>query len=310
LFINLVKALVMGICKITVITLTYNNWRKIHTAILSLAKQIIDPKIDIEYLIVDDGTKDFDAAFVQKLIDDNLRIKTRIIQNNKNVGTVKSFNNAVKNSHGQFIIPLSADDEFFDNEFLNKLIDKFIESNADIVTAKRIPFDENKYFEKHEVLPSLEQIRLFDDQGELLKYILKYGSFISGACTYYRKSFLERMGYFDESYVLLEDYPFLVKSLINGVNIQFLDAIAIKYHLGGVSSVSNRNPLLAKDFRKLYLNISNLPQMNLYWRRRLYYSKVLTTKEKIHLKNIMLYPEQFIILLFTRLKLLRAQDPI
>ncbi|CCJ98797.1 glycosyltransferase [Cronobacter malonaticus] len=300
----------MGICKITVITLTYNNWRKIHTAILSLAKQIIDPKIDIEYLIVDDGTKDFDAAFVQKLIDDNLRIKTRIIQNNKNVGTVKSFNNAVKNSHGQYIIPLSADDEFFDNEFLNKLIDKFIESNADIVTAKRIPFDENKYFEKHEVLPSLEQIRLFDDQGELLKYILKYGSFISGACTYYRKSFLERMGYFDESYVLLEDYPFLVKSLINGVNIQFLDAIAIKYHLGGVSSVSNRNPLLAKDFRKLYLNISNLPQMNLYWRRRLYYSKVLTTKEKIHLKNIMLYPEQFIILLFTRLKLLRAQDPI
>lgn len=300
----------MGICKITVITLTYNNWRKIHTAILSLAKQIIDPKIDIEYLIVDDGTKDFDAAFVQKLIDDNLRIKTRIIQNNKNVGTVKSFNNAVKNSHGQYIIPLSADDEFFDNEFLNKLIDKFIESNADIVTAKRIPFDENKYFEKHEVLPSLEQIRLFDDQGELLKYILKYGSFISGACTYYRKSFLERMGYFDESYVLLEDYPFLVKSLINGVNIQFLDAIAIKYHLGGVSSVSNRNPLLAKDFRKLYLNISNLPQMNLYWRRRLYYSKVLTTKEKIHLKNIMLYPEQFIILLFTRLKLLRVQDPI
>ncbi|MDT3535335.1 glycosyltransferase family 2 protein [Cronobacter malonaticus] len=300
----------MGICKITVITLTYNNWREIHTAILSLAKQIIDPKIDIEYLIVDDGTKDFDAAFVQKLIDDNLRIKTRIIQNNKNVGTVKSFNNAVKNSHGQYIIPLSADDEFFDNEFLNKLIDKFIESNADIVTAKRIPFDENKYFEKHEVLPSLEQIRLFDDQGELLKYILKYGSFISGACTYYRKSFLERMGYFDESYVLLEDYPFLVKSLINGVNIQFLDAIAIKYHLGGVSSVSNRNPLLAKDFRKLYLNISNLPQMNLYWRRRLYYSKVLTTKEKIHLKNIMLYPEQFIILLFTRLKLLRAQDPI
>ncbi|EQA5669855.1 glycosyltransferase family 2 protein [Cronobacter malonaticus] len=300
----------MGICKITVITLTYNNWRKIHTAILSLAKQIIDPKIDIEYLIVDDGTKDFDAAFVQKLIDDNLRIKTRIIQNNKNVGTVKSFNNAVKNSHGQYIIPLSADDEFFDNEFLNKLIDKFIESNADIVTAKRIPFDENKYFEKHEILPSLEQIRLFDDQGELLKYILKYGSFISGACTYYRKSFLERMGYFDESYVLLEDYPFLVKSLINGVNIQFLDAIAIKYHLGGVSSVSNRNPLLAKDFRKLYLNISNLPQMNLYWRRRLYYSKVLTTKEKIHLKNIMLYPEQFIISLFTRLKLLRAQDPI
>ncbi|EKY3213581.1 glycosyltransferase [Cronobacter turicensis] len=301
----------MEICKITVITLTYNNWRKIHTAILSLAKQNIDKKIDIEYLIVDDGTVDFDAAFVQKLIDDNLKIKTRIIQNNKNVGTVKSFNNAIKNSHGDFIIPLSADDEFYDNEFLNKLKKKFIESNADIVTAKRIPFDENKFSGIVEVLPSSQQIRLFDDdKGELLKYILKYGSFISGACTYYRKSFLERMGYFDESYVLLEDYPFLVKSLLNGVNIEFLDAIAIKYHLGGVSSLSKRNPILAKDFRKLYLNISNMPQINLYWRRRVYYSKVLSASEKINPKNIMLYPEQFIILLFTRIKLLRVRELI
>ncbi|EOV8962376.1 glycosyltransferase [Cronobacter turicensis] len=302
----------MEICKITVITLTYNNWRKIHTAIISLAKQIIDQKIDIEYLIVDDGTEDFDAAFVQKLIDDNLKIKTRIIQNSKNVGTVKSFNNAIKKSHGDFIIPLSADDEFYDNEFLNKLKKKFIESNADIVTAKRIPYDKNKFSEKFEVLPSSEQIRLFDDddKSNLLKYILKYGSFISGACTYYRKSFLERMGYFDESYVLLEDYPFLVKSLLNGVNIQFLDAIAIKYHLGGVSSLSKRNPLLDKDFRKLYLIISNMPQINLYWRRRVYYSKVLSAREKIAPKNIMLYPEQFIILLLTRIKLLSVRKLI
>ncbi|WP_369834235.1 glycosyltransferase [Cronobacter dublinensis] len=291
--------------KVTVITLTYNNWDKIHTAINSLAKQIIDEHIDMEYLIVDDGTEGFNIAYVQELVKNNLNVKSRVIINEKNLGTVKSFNNAIKQSKGDYIIPLSADDEFYSNDVINKIMAEFINSNADIVTAKRMPYDDANSVE-FATLPNDDQKKLFNNNAELLKYILKHGSFISGACTYYRKSHLVKLGFFDEEYVLLEDYPFLVKTLLNGVRINYIDIIAIKYRLGGVSSIMKRHPLLDRDFRKLYKKISEMTQLNLYWRRRIFYFKVLSSAEKIKILNIIKYPEQFMYFGMKRIgKLLR-----
>ncbi|NCH87897.1 glycosyltransferase [Cronobacter dublinensis] len=291
--------------KVTVITLTYNNWDKIHTAINSLARQIIDEHIDMEYLIVDDGTEGFNIAYVQELVKNNLNVKSRVIINEKNLGTVKSFNNAIKQSKGDYIIPLSADDEFYSNDVINKIMAEFINSNADIVTAKRMPYDDDNSV-KFATLPNDDQKKLFNNNAELLEYILKYGSFISGACTYYRKSHLVKLGFFDEEYVLLEDYPFLVKTLLNGVRINYIDIIAIKYRLGGVSSIMKRHPLLDRDFRKLYKKISEMTQLNLYWRRRIFYFKVLSSAEKIKILNIIKYPEQFMYFGMKRIgKLLR-----
>ncbi|EOT1170094.1 glycosyltransferase [Cronobacter dublinensis] len=291
--------------KVTVITLTYNNWDKIHTAINSLAKQIIDEHIDMEYLIVDDGTEGFNIAYVQELVKNNLNVKSRVIINEKNLGTVKSFNNAIKQSKGDYIIPLSADDEFYSNDVINKIMAEFINSNADIVTAKRMPYDDANSVE-FATLPNDDQKKLFNNNAELLEYILKHGSFISGACTYYRKSHLVKLGFFDEEYVLLEDYPFLVKTLLNGVRINYIDIIAIKYRLGGVSSIMKRHPLLDRDFRKLYKKISEMTQLNLYWRRRIFYFKVLSSAEKIKILNIIKYPEQFMYFGMKRIgKLLR-----
>ncbi|EKP4478786.1 glycosyltransferase, partial [Cronobacter dublinensis] len=277
---------------VTVITLTYNNWDKIHTAINSLAKQIIDEHIDIEYLIVDDGTESFNIAYVKELVKNNLNVKSRVIINEKNLGTVKSFNNAIKQAKGDYIIPLSADDEFYSNDVISKIMAEFINSNADIITAKRMPYDDDNSVE-FATLPNDDQKKLFNNNAELLEYILKHGSFISGACTYYRKSHLVKLGFFDEEYVLLEDYPFLVKTLLNGVRINYIDIMAIKYRLGGVSSIMKRHPLLDKDFRKLYKKISEMTQLNLYWRRRIFYFKVLSSAEKIKISNIIKYPEQF-----------------
>ncbi|WP_161580807.1 glycosyltransferase family 2 protein, partial [Cronobacter muytjensii] len=170
--------------KVTVVTLTYNNWDKIHTAIKSLAKQSIDEHIDIEYLIVDDGTENFNLEYVEELVRNNLNIKTRIIINKRNLGTVKSFNNAIKQSYGDFIIPLSADDEFYANDVINNIMAEFVNSNAEIVTARRMPYEEGNRA-TFASLPTEAQIKLFINNVELLKYILKHGSFISGACTYY-----------------------------------------------------------------------------------------------------------------------------
>lgn len=84
----------------------------------------------------------------------------------------------------------------------------------------------------------------------MLKTLAIRGNFISGACTYYRRAFLEEIGGFDESYVLLEDYPFYLRALNQGHAIGFLDSITMKHQVGGVSSRNQKemHPALKHDF--------------------------------------------------------------
>ncbi|MBN3063861.1 glycosyltransferase [Pectobacterium quasiaquaticum] len=279
--------------KISIITLTYNNWCDLSLAIESVSQQKISSNIDIEYLIVDDGTKNFDYQYIYSLLKEKCPFHFRILQNENNIGTVRSFNNAIKNSNGEIIIPLSADDRFFDNNVVNMIAEKFQDPGVSLFTTRRLPVADGKVYSS---LPRRDEIELFDSQHLLFNYILKRGNFISGSCTYYRKSLLERLGYFDESYRLLEDYPFYIKVLLNNITIHFLDIISIKYSLGGVSALGKRNPLLTQDFRRLYLYIISLDYLSVFWKRNIYFTKVLSFREKMSLKNIIIYPEQCIFL--------------
>ncbi|KGA34629.1 glycosyltransferase [Pectobacterium odoriferum] len=281
--------------KISIITLTYNNWCELLPAIESVSQQKISDNIEVEYLIVDDGTKDFDYQYIYSLLEEKCPFPFKILQNKINIGTVCSFNNAIKNSNGDIIIPLSADDRFFDDNVVNMIVDKFQDSSVSLCTTRRLPVADGKEYSS---LPRENEIKLFDNQDLLLEYILKHGNFISGSCTYYRKSLLEELSYFDESYRLLEDYPFYVKVLLHDITIDFLDVISIKYSLKGVSALGKRNPLLTQDLRKLYLYIISLGHLGFFWKRKIYFTKVLSFHEKMSLKNIINYPEQFVLLSF------------
>ena len=77
---------------------------------------------------------------------------------------------------------------------------------------------------------------------------MKYGNFVSGASTYYKKEIFDKYGLFDEKYKLLEDYPFYVNLAFNNEKIGYIDYPTIQYELGGISTASNRNPLLDQDY--------------------------------------------------------------
>ena len=59
------SSIMRKIKKISIITLTYKNWRLLDRAIDSVKLQIIENKYEVEYFIVDDGTEDFDQTQVQ-----------------------------------------------------------------------------------------------------------------------------------------------------------------------------------------------------------------------------------------------------
>lgn len=285
----------MNVTNVSVITLTYKNWRILDKAIASVANQIVDENYKIEYLIVDDGSDDFDVDYVSSLLT-NTKLKYRIIINPNNYGTVASFNNAIRQSTGDIIIPLSADDEFYDSNVVNDIANEFVNTDAKIVTGYRVLKSNGFEFD---CFPKAKVINLFDNREKLLKYLLCRGNIVSGASTYYSRRVFDKIGFFDEKYKLLEDYPFYIKSLSNGLCIHFFERKVIFFGDEGVSSKKNINPILLRDYETLFSSIVECSDLNFFERRFVLYSKMKTTKQKY--MQSWLYPEQFICFIVVKL---------
>ena len=72
-----------------------------------------------------------------------------------------------------------------------------------------------------------------------------------GCNVYYRKEYFEKYGLFDEKYRLMEDYPNVVKTIKNNLNIGFIDKVCLEYRLGGVSN-GKPNKYYVKDLNNFY----------------------------------------------------------
>jgi len=87
--------------------------------------------IDIEILLVNDKSSDDSVLIIKNIQKTDKRIK--LINNNKNMGTLYSRNIGVLKAKGKYIFPLDNDDMFFDNDVLNSIYGEAYNSNYDIV---------------------------------------------------------------------------------------------------------------------------------------------------------------------------------
>ena len=281
--------------KVSIITLTYNNYQLIEKAISSIVMLCSPTHYEIEYLVVDDGSKEFDVAYVEGLLAGK-KINYRIIINEQNVGTVASFNNAIRNSHGEIIIPLSADDEFYDQNVVNDIVAFFESHPYEVVTGLRQC--------EHQdgttlIIPKQKQWALFKDRVALLDQTIFKRNIISGACTYYRRSIFDAVGFFSDEYRLLEDHPFYIKVLSCGYEIGLLDRVVIKYGADGISSKKNKHPLLVADLQRLKQNLLTGSLLTRLEKRRFYYFKTKRKFQRAYLA--VLYPDQLLLALIRQL---------
>lgn len=282
--------------KVSIIMLTYNNWRLIEKAISSVMEQTYE---NIELIISDDGTIDFNSNYIKAILrkSKNKTIDTIVLANLNNIGTVKSFNSAIKKATGDLIIPLSADDLFSDSKVVSDLVNEFNMRKCKLLTGLRRPFDTTKDLE---VLPDIKERKYFHNCNELLYRLIINGNFISGASTYYHRSVFESIGFFDEKYKLLEDYPFYIKALSKGIMIELFEREVIQYSLGGVSTSKVRHPALLIDFKTVTLVILKESNLSFFDRRRVFYRFFLTKKEKLLIQSFFKYPDQAITFFFSK----------
>ena len=189
--------------KVTIYILNHNYGKYIERSIKSVINQTFE---DIELIIIDNNSKDCSKKIIEKYKNKkNIKI---IYQ--KNFSLAKSNNIAIKKSNGDYIMRLDADDwlDPFAVEIMANVLNK----------SKKTDLVYPDYYLTDEDGEVLEQTRRNYQKKVKLKDQPSHG-----ACTMIRKSFLKKIGGYDESFTRHDGYDLwlssIKKTVIQNVNL-------------------------------------------------------------------------------------------
>ena len=193
----------------TVIVTNYNNTKYLKNALDSVFKQHYK---NIQLIITDDGSIDFDLKTIKQYIEKNKKNNIKSVEyviNDENIGTVKTLNKAIKKAKGKYILFFASDDELYDENVLNNFEKYFIETNYNVITSQWKICDENMSFNYNFV--DVKRSEKLNKDIEKLKYVMCRSNIYGSGATSYRKVVFEKYGLFDTKYTLIEDWPYWLK---------------------------------------------------------------------------------------------------
>ncbi len=180
---------------VSIVVPAYNEEGSIANTICSL-KRVNYPKL--EFIIVNDGSKDRTSSIVRKEISDDERFV--FIDRKRNKGKAASLNEGIRKARGELIATIDADSEV-EPEIINKVLPYF---NSEKVGAVTVSVEVNK--------PKGFLHRIIDLEYVLgLSLFLKVLSIVNciyvtpGPCSIYKASALRKIKGFDENNIT-EDF--------------------------------------------------------------------------------------------------------
>lgn len=213
--------------KISVIMSAYNAEKFIEEAVESILRQTFT---DFEFIIIDDASSDKTPSILRNFSYKDPRIK--IITNEKNLGLTKSLNLGIENSRGEYIARMDADDISFPERFEKQV--KFLDENKEtgVVGAwAKVIDEEGKEIDEFDY----EEIDSQTVRKELIK-----SNVIIHPLAMIRKSVLEKVGGYDESFQYAQDYDLWFR--IEKVSeIQNLPLFLMNYRISRKSITSSKN---------------------------------------------------------------------
>lgn len=195
----------------------------------------------LELLVVDD------CAPVKRARDvlSNCNIENlRFVEHEKNLGHVAAKNTGIRNSHGEFILPLDSDDLLCEN-YLQETIAPFKDEKVGIVITDVSMFGEMSY----KYTPAMTK-------QDLVNQRTPSNTFVA------RRSLFSRVGYYDETLSFGDETDFLLRVLEDGWKIEHVAQPLYLYrkHENGLSrqvsyikmleDLIDRHPETFKEFVK------------------------------------------------------------
>ena len=254
----------------------------------------------IEIIVRDDGSPNFEKKMIENIFlkyDDHISFK--IIHDNINHGTVVNFNEAIKQASGEYIVVVSGDDYLIDTHAVTSIVNMFDKDKTCMCITAR---EQHVWLDGRKViLPSpYEEFAIKHFSCNKLWYLISaHPCFIVGSATSYRRKVFDMMGFFDNSYKLLEDWPFYLKLFEENIRIKFLSYETICHSSGGVSTATgmSRNRLLVSDDLTCInyaINKAEKMRLSKWQKNALHYRRQILENELLEKNNSAMKTRYFI----------------
>lgn len=144
---------------VSVLVPIYNVEKYIERCAISLFEQTYE---DIEYIFVDDCSPDNSISILKEVMEryPQRKNRVRILQHEKNRGLSAARNTAINAASGLFISHVDSDD-YLDPDAIRLLVEKQLETGADIVTG-------NHYIVQNSGIKKMYEAE-YNDKPEMLK---------------------------------------------------------------------------------------------------------------------------------------------
>lgn len=244
---------------VTVLIASYRSGTLLHEAVSSVLSQDYSR---LELIICDDGSEDFDEGALC-LLWENSSVSVQVIHQSVNVGTVKNLNAGLRQSTGEYLLFFAADDILASPTAVGELV-QLAQRSASSWTLGHTMVCDAALRPTGKTLPTAAQKAWLKD-GSTLYGALCLDCFLPACGNLYARALLEHVGFLDERFRLVEDWPLMLKLARAGCLPAVSDAVTVYRRSGGVSNYKpSENQMYQRDLIDVMQReiVSNLEQLN------------------------------------------------
>lgn len=221
--------------KVSIITSCFNREETIAQAIESVLAQ---DYAEIEYIVVDGASTDHSLEVINRYKD---RIAQIISEPDK--GMYEGINKGIRAATGDIIGLLHSDDFLFSSHTISEIVDKFQNTGADFVYGDGLFVN----FENTDKV-----IRNWIG-GKYSKWKVRHGWLPLHPTCYIRKSCVDKLGLYDESYKIAADSDFLFRYLYEAdLKVEYLNKYIVRMRMGGLSTDSKKRKQMWEEDVRMY----------------------------------------------------------
>jgi glycosyltransferase involved in cell wall biosynthesis len=230
---------------VSVIIPTFNSAPYLKAAIESVLKQTYG---NLEILVIDDGSTDN----TKEILADYIINKSIRYIYKKNGGPASARNEGIKNSAGEFIAFLDADDTWCDNEKIKKQV-LFLQENPEhgvVGTNEILMLKDGKFLKSKKKLKDSE-----------IKKLMLFRNEFTQSSVMMRKDVINKAGLFDEEglYIAMEDYEYWAR-IGRSYKMANIEDCCVMYRAVG-AGISSKN-----TFRRRLAHVKIIISNRCYYR--------------------------------------------
>lgn len=206
--------------KISIITASYNSSKTIEDSINSVLKQSY---ADIEYIIIDGGSKDGTTDIIKKYEPEfNGRLKWI---SEKDKGIYDAMNKGIGMATGEIVGILNSDDFFTSEDVISEVNNTFEKYNPDAVYGD-IHFVNDDNLEK--------SVRYYSSKI-FRRGLMRLGFMPAHPSFYIKRECFEKFGLYNTSYKIAADFEFLLRTIYIGrIKTKYIEKDFVTMRTGGL----------------------------------------------------------------------------